>query len=251
MSKPTFYVDKNSIKGKIATIRNSRCKQIRKVLRMGRGDQLDLTDGCGRRYKGEIKEISSREVKVFIENSTFEKPSISQINLILGIPKIVKVDEIISRGTELGINTFLLCNAERSIKLKQFPINKLERWKNLSAEAIELSGRTYLPQIEFYYSVKEAIAPLKSVKANKLIAHVGAKDHLSFPFCNPLLPTNANSPQITYIAIGPEGGWTDREISLATSCGFNVVNLGKHTLSTQTAVFYSASIIDFLLNYSN
>lgn len=243
MAIPWFYIEKKERRESIITLNPQQTKQIRKVLKLRLGEKIVLVDGQGTNYSAEVASLEKSGVKAKIKEAFLIKDEFQTINLIMGVPKLVKLDEIISRCTQLGVKSFLLFNAERSIKVKKAPEKKLKRWKNIAIEAMELSRRSFLPKIDFFRNIEDIFKELKDENSYKYIAHISGQKSL-FDLFEELLRGKALP---IYIMIGPEGGWTEKELKLAKNEGFQPITLNWYNLSTQTASYYLVSIIDFII----
>jgi len=104
---PWFYIEKKEMRESIITLNPQQTKQIRKVLKLRLGEKIVLVDGQGTNYSAEVASLEKSGVKAKIKEAFLIKDEFQTINLIMGVPKLVKLDEIISRCTQLGVKSFL------------------------------------------------------------------------------------------------------------------------------------------------
>ena len=209
-------------------ISGSDAHHLRDVLRLKAGDPLELLDGSGKVYDARIVEINKERI---ICRSISSRPAETEprlkITLAQAIPKSSKMDFIIEKCTELGVNKIIPLLTERTVKMAA----KLERWRKIAKSAAQQSGRCIIPEIAEPLKFGQFLK-LRGQYDLALIAWEGEKENtLKKSLQSPLLPP---IPQIL-VLIGPEGGFTSQEIELAKAAGFTPVSLGKTILRTETA----------------
>lgn len=201
------------------------------VMRCRVGDLCQVFDGAGKEVNTKIAQITKKEVILEIleprENNT-ESPL--KIHLFQALCKGEKMDFIMQKSVELGVTEITPLMTERcDVKLSSDRLEKkMEHWKNIIISATEQSGRAVLPLLHpvimFHESVQQntnSFSLLLTPSANKTISVVGADLVLA--------------QSTIAIFIGPEGGFSENEITLAEKQNIHVVNLGKRILRTETA----------------
>ncbi|NLM05280.1 MAG: 16S rRNA (uracil(1498)-N(3))-methyltransferase, partial [Clostridiales bacterium] len=146
-----FFVLPSAIdlEGKEIIIDNEDVKHISKVLRLSTGDLVEISDGEKYEYIAEIKDISKENVLLSIVDKKpfFTEPQM-EINLYQSVPKGSKMEFVIQKTTELGINSIIPVLTERTIvQFKNDKDKKVERWKKIAEEASKQSKRGIIPQI--------------------------------------------------------------------------------------------------------
>lgn len=234
---PRFPVDGKKIENGKAFLSGTDYKHVVKVLRMKEGDAITLFDESSVEYEGRITQVGSKEVVVDIVSSRkVETDSPLRITLMQGLPKGDKMDYIIEKATEIGVHTIVPVVTERS---QVRTIEKKKRWERIAVEASKQCGRTKPPAIENTLNFNEAI---KYYSDNELalILHVGSQVSLK-----DFLKNTLQHPTNIIVLIGPEGGFSEKEVLLATEMGFTSLGLGPRTLRTETAGIAVLSIIQF------
>lgn len=146
------------------------------------------------------------------------------------------MDYIIEKATELGVHTIVPVVTERS---QVRTAEKKKRWERIAIEASKQCGRTKTPAIENTLNFDEAIKH-KNDNELALILHVGSQVSLK-----DFLKNTLQHPTNIIVLIGPEGGFSEKEVLLATEMGFTSLGLGPRTLRTETAGTAVLSIIQF------
>ena len=235
---PRFPITPGQIKNEIASITGPNYRHIVNVLRLKPGSSLTLFGQDGIEYLGEITEINRREVKVLIKGSGRpETESTLNITLLQGIPKGEKMDWIVEKSTELGVTRIIPVITERSQVRES---HKIQRWQRIADESIKQCGRLKAPEILTPLTFNAAIKS-NSDSELKLMLHEKTEYNLRYNFENTSQPIDS----ITLL-IGPEGGFSEREVKLAIDEGFIPIGLGPRILRTETAGIVALSILQFI-----
>ena len=200
------------------------CRQLSTVLKLKPGEQIVVTDGKGEEVLIGLEMVSSREVRgVVIDRLRPKRENDLKTELAMAILKKENFELVVQKATELGIKKIVPIVTTRTIKTGL----NLDRLNKIVAEALELSGRVNLPQIE---EPKLFIEYLKQ-KDGK----VGSVDRVIFDGRGENASEKIFSQNDRLALVGPEGGFTDEELSLARASGFKIVSLSPLTWRGETA----------------
>lgn len=230
---PRFFIDKTALCGETATISGDDAHHIIKVLRMREGEALTLCDGCGMDYAAKITALSNGIVTAKIESvyANASEPDM-QITLYQAFPKAGKMEYIIQKCTELGIYKIIPCIMERCVvKLNSSSDaqKKMGRYQSIAYAAAKQSLRGIVPLIGEPVSFAEAAAQLKTYDLGFVPYENESGETLK------AVLSGAKSAKTAAYLIGPEGGISDRELSVIQASGVPTVTLGKRILRTETA----------------
>ncbi|MDO8579336.1 MAG: RsmE family RNA methyltransferase [bacterium] len=210
--------------------------QMTRVLRLQTGDEVMFFDGSGNEYQSEIVLLDKNIMKFrVLKTIKIKRYSSLKLSLAFSLIKKDNVEWIIQKCTELGVSEFIPLVSERSEK-KGF---NLERAQKICIEACEQSGRGDIPKIREPQTLAEF---LEAEKRKIIVFHTGGNN---FERESLLKSPNSNSklPELV-VCIGPEGGWSEREISLFKEKGASIVSLNTPILRAETA---AVAIIVLLL----
>lgn len=250
-----FFVEPSQIQGNRIRITGTDVNHIRNVLRMHSGEEISVSNGTdGRDYRCEIDTITEDEVLcrlMFIKEDGVELPV--RITLFQGLPKADKMELIIQKAVELGAAEIVpVATARCVVKLDDKKAkSKVERWQGISEAAAKQSKRAVVPQVCAPMSMKEALnyASEMAIAAipYELAEGMQATDRFVEDVCK-LAAQNAGEekPQIG-IFIGPEGGFTEEEITFAQEKKVCPLSLGKRILRTETAGMAILSVLMYHL----
>jgi 16S rRNA (uracil1498-N3)-methyltransferase len=234
MKKIYRFITNFDIDGNLIKITDKKLvHQMVNVLRLrnsesviiGKGDCIDI---LAKILKTE-KDIVFLELQKVLKNEN--EPQI-KVNLFCSILKKENFELVAQKAVEAGVFTITPIITERTIKTK---IN-FERVKIIK-EATEQSGRGIVPQLNDIISFEKIILMRNNEGTSVLLDPYGEKF---------LLPGSGDKVGFFSIFIGPEGGWTEREIKLAKDTGFKIISLGPLIMRSET----SAIVATFLFAHS-
>lgn len=218
-------------------LQDSDIYHIKKVMRMKIGDKIEVLYN-NKVHLCEIISISPLEFNVLKVTEEENKLNID-VTIAIGLVKEQKMDLILQKLTELGINTIIPVAMERSIVRleKERFIKKKSRWESICKEASEQSHRSSIPIIEDIMSIDD----LTKIDADlKLLASTKEKNNLF----NSYLQNNKKCAKIIMV-IGPEGGISEREETILNENGYTSVSFGSLIFRVETAAIYAASIFNY------
>ena len=205
---------------------------IGRVLRHAAGDAVQLFDGSGREYLGELIEVGKKTVRVELHEAfdgLAETPL--RIHLGQGLSRGERMDWAIQKATELGVSEITpIVSARCEVRLKVERADKrIAHWRQVAISACEQCGRSVLPVI---HPPLELSAWLQQTEADlKLVLHPIAA----------ALQSHAKPDSLAFL-IGPEGGLNEGEVAQAKLAGFHAARLGPRVLRTETAPVVALSV---------
>ena len=200
--------------------------QWRNVFRFSLGDKVILFDGSGNEFVAEIKALKKGEALLAILEK--KKGIVPERNvwLFVGIPKKTKFELIVEKATELGVSHIVPVITERGEK-KGLPE---ERLRKILKEASEQSGRATIPSLQGIFSLEDAL--LKHTMP-LIVCHPSGDRNVSETF---------SGKEVIGIFIGPEGGFSERELLLFKKHKSKIISLGPQTLRTETAAIAALTL---------
>ena len=236
-----FFISSDQIKDNSVILKGEDRHHLLNVLRQGPGDEITVLNGKGEEYLVRITDVTVDQVKGEIVKQV-ERQSEPQvkITLVQSLPKADKFEWILQKNTELGVSRFQPVFTERSnIKLDQAAQSrKLERWNKIIREAAEQSGRQIIPVLEPIRRWSEMLAAYSGVGL-VLIPWEGE----SGQSLKQVLERQPGIPGSVTVLIGPEGGFSLKEVEEAKEKGAIPVTLGPRILRTETAGLVVASAL--------
>jgi 16S rRNA (uracil1498-N3)-methyltransferase len=239
---PRFFVNPGQVKAGRVTITGPDVVHIVKVLRLGPGDTLTVLDGRGKAYEA-VVEHTGRDAVICAVTSDSDAggaPPV-RITLVQGLPKGDKMDLIVQKATELGVERLIPLICDRSVvKLAgDKSERRLERWRRIALEAAKQCRRPDIPEVLPPAELKEVLAGL----SDNIAAVIPWEEENQATFKKVLGEIKTAGDFVVFI--GPEGGFTPAEVELARLHGVKPVTLGPRILRTETAGLAVLAIIQY------
>ena len=237
---PRIYIPPERITGEQVPLQSREARYILTVLRLEPGDEVTVFDGEGNEYRTDLTEDYQGGVYLTIQEELQpERESPVRITLGQGLLKGEKMKFVIQKATELGAARIIPLVTSRSIPIVEGEREslRLKRWQRIAEEAAKQSNRTVVPEIE-------AIQELADFLAQSAGARMMLWEGEPIPL-REVLGEIDPTVGITLL-IGPEGGFSEEEVSAAQAQGFLVAGLGKRVLRAETAALSVLSIVQHL-----
>ena len=209
-----------------ATLSQKLGHHLGRIVRTSPGDSVVLFDGAGNEVAATIREVHSREVLVDvslpIENPLGRSPRI-HLEVACALPRSARADWLLEHGTEAGVSTFRPLLTERTNRRHE----DRAHWDRVLIEACSQCDRAILPNVAAMVSLADLCAAPRI--AERYVATAAAVE-LSAAVSSECL-----------LVVGPEGGFSEREVAMLVESGFAPRSLGPLTLRTETAVVAGAT----------
>src|SRR5476651_1982933 len=222
------YVEAALTGGTRGLVSGNAANHIARVLRLGVGDAVTLFDGRGGEYTARIEALKKDAVEVAIgEHIAIERESKLAVTLAQGISRGERMDWVMQKATELGVQRIVPLITKRSV-VRLDPgqaQKKLQHWRGIIIASCEQCGRNRLPPLAAPRDLQEFLgSEATSVAMRLLLSPIGT-----------LRIGAIKLVQKFTVLIGPEGGLAPEEAQAAIAQGFVGVQLGPRVLRTETA----------------
>jgi len=234
-----YFINHSQIHNKNVEISNGDFHHIKNVMRKSIGDEVIVNTYEGQVFLCKIVNFEKSNVLLKIISDLESENNYIHLDLGLSLTKKDNFELALKKATELGVSGIIPIETERSIvKIKDFQ-KKKERFMLICKESSEQSERTTLPQI---YDL-QTLETLDLDKYDHLFVAYARKDNKELKsFMN-----DVSKDDLNLVLIGPEGGFTDKEIKNLVNKGFKTISLGKTILRAETAAIYITSIFRYML----
>ena len=204
---------------------------LRNVMRLSAGDQLTLFNGRGGEFHGRVEQLTRKDCVCLIETfSDVDREMGCRVHVVQAACRSEKIETVLQKGTELGAASFQIVRSERSaLKLDRNKLDRrLLRWQRIVIEAAEQSGRTCVPGVHW----RDALPDIRHRGSD---GQIGLALHPDTD-CQwqSQRETIARAPEIT-VAVGPEGGWSSRDLAMLQESGLQPIGFGPRVMRTETA----------------
>jgi len=236
-----IILDKKVVVGKEVLIKGPPVEALR--FQGGRvGSLVTLTDAEGKDFRGRVFRLSETEAALLVFD-VFPSPIESSLEVILlqALPEKERMELIIQKATELGVVAIFPFQSEKSTSLmeREAKQKKAHRWQHIAIKAVQQSRRARVPFVGECRPFQEVLENCGEDGLKVLLWEKGGENLKSVLGRHPTLKI--------YAMVGPEGGFTEREVKLAKGKGFIPVKLGQRILRTETAAISLIAILQYEL----
>jgi 16S rRNA (uracil1498-N3)-methyltransferase len=237
---PTFFVASEAVAPPTVRITGPLLHHLRESLRLHAGEALTITDDRGVRYRTQVLEVTAKQlISHILETATAPAKTSPSLILAQALLKGDKMDWVIQKATELGIDRILPIHATHSVvKLRTDRADhQVARWQRIALEAAQQSECWSVPHIDEPATLSQLVTRRDTFSSKIILAERSTGASLqTVP-----LPTGLHDSML--LLIGPEGGWSQEELSLARDQGYAAITLGTRILRAETAAIAAISIL--------
>jgi len=236
-----FFVPNSQIHRSHAIISGEEFHHLFHVLRLRVGDQVSLRDENGQEYQGVIASLSTTSAEITILDSTQSISTRIPLTLALGLLKGQKMDLVIEKVTELGVDRIVPFTS--TFTISQLPTERLHerlsRWQRIAQSAAKQSG-SIIPQILVPMTL-EQICAAQSPNTTTLLFYEREQHSTLKMFAREHQHLSA-----LCVIVGPEGGFASEEVEQAQRQGVYILGLGTQILRAETASMVAVALCRFL-----
>jgi len=194
-----------------------------RVLRVREGEEVEVFNAAGKNYLARFESLDS----IAILRETENREPRTENHLAMSIIQLDKFELVLQKATELGVASIIPLITDRmEVRLERVR-GKEDRWKKIVLEAVKQSGRSRIPPIE------------NPTKFDDAIKRAGAK--IIFDVDSQQATRQPDNPATLFI--GPEGGFSERELGLARASGAAFEQLGPRRLRAETAAIVAVALV--------
>jgi 16S rRNA (uracil1498-N3)-methyltransferase len=235
-----FFVPSAKLAGSIARLDGAEHHHLR-VARLRPGDTIGLFDEEGNRVRAEIEAVNGEATRLRILQRERPEDVPLSLTLVQSLLKSKTMDDVVEQAAEWGLGAVVPVSSERTIvKVEGREDRKVERWRQIARSAAEQCKSGRVPRVDPPRPLAALLADPPPGRRIVLSEHGG----------RPLKDILAGAPSPAageidawVLLVGPEGGWSEREIEAIVRAGFEAASLGPHILRAGTAAIGAAAII--------
>jgi 16S rRNA (uracil1498-N3)-methyltransferase len=233
--------------GSLLELPRDSAAHLAKVLRARSGDEVVFFNGDGREFTGAVEAVRGSRVSASIGAArSVDRESPFQLTLVQCVPRGDRMDFIVQKATELGVDCIVPVLSQRSVvRLDDTQAaSKQAHWRAVAVSACEQCGRNRLPNVQppqALLSYLGAMTPSHTERMLRLVLEPERARHLQREARS--VGNGAAAPSGARIAIGPEGGFTPDELEAFDLSSFSRVRLGPRVLRTETAAIAAIAFL--------
>lgn len=216
------------------TLTPEESKHCIKVLRMGVGDEIMLTDGQGTLCRAKIIVANPKECEVEVVERTQEEPKPFKLHIAVAPTKnTARIEWFVEKAVEIGIDRITLLSCDHSERDKQ----NTDRLQKIIDSAMKQSLKAFRPELQGPMPIMDFLK--QADEACKMVCYCDGDERHT-------MGETYTAGQDAVVLIGPEGDFSPKEIGTALELGFKPVTLGTCRLRTETAALYATTAINFM-----
>ncbi|RKU12908.1 16S rRNA methyltransferase [Candidatus Poribacteria bacterium] len=231
------YVSTPQISKDTIHISDSERHHLLNVLRLKASDQVEVFDGEGNRYIASLCDTRTSPLQAKILQHQFHPHTPPYITLFQGLPKFDKMDLIVQKTTEIGVNEIVPMICQRSIPKSVVQEKRTVRWQRIANEAAKQCKRLHFAHVFAPQGLEECLGRVDHLDLLILLwegeRRQGLKEILR----------NHGEAKSVGLFVGPEGGFTDEEVGLALQNGCVSATFGDNILRTETAAIVGVASV--------
>ncbi|MCX5875734.1 MAG: 16S rRNA (uracil(1498)-N(3))-methyltransferase [Deltaproteobacteria bacterium] len=245
MSLRRFFINPTDITGETAQLTGPEAHHLRSVLRLSPGDPVTFFDGTGARYQARIEQILKDRVTATIVEHTQDLPPKVRLHLGQALLKGQKMDLILQKATELGVDAIWPFYSEHGIH-KTPRDTQMERWQRIVLEACKQCDRAKPLEVHDPREITDLMTQPPPSDARLIFW-----EHETRQTLNEALADRATDCRSVLFLLGPEGGFSKTEVACAPQEGFIPVSLGPRIPRPETATLAATAILQYALGNLN
>jgi 16S rRNA (uracil1498-N3)-methyltransferase len=199
-----------------------------RVVRIRQGEEVEVFDGRGHAALGHVVQVDGEGLRIDLVREIESRESPVRITLAAAIIQHDKFELVLQKATELGVASIVPLVTDRiEVRAERYR-GKSERWAKIVFEAVKQSGRSIIPPVE------------EPMRFDDIVKKSGHRFFFDADAESDRAPERAD--EVTLL-IGPEGGWSEREIALAREARCVFQRLGPRRLRAETASICALSVV--------
>ncbi|MBI1748635.1 MAG: 16S rRNA (uracil(1498)-N(3))-methyltransferase [Acidobacteria bacterium] len=236
-----FYAPPDAVHDGVITLNDEESHHLARVVRLKVGQVVEVFDGTGFEFLCRVESLMPQVRARILEPLPRRGESPIRTFLVQALTKSDKFDLIVQKGTELGVCEIWPTLSERAeIHLTDAKAAaRVARWQKIAGEAAKQSRRSIIPAVHPIMPM-ERVLPM--MPADPHVSKLCLSERGGQPLKQLLPPA---LPSKIVVIVGPEGGWSDQDLTILTGHGFNLVTLGPRILRTETAALVILSILQY------
>ena len=218
-------------------------KYLKQVMRLKQGDKIHVFDGYGNEFEAVIKDFYPKTVLITLGKKIPQAGREISITLAQAIPKAGKMDAIVKSAAELGVDVIIPFGAKRSVSriTGEKSFLKVARWQKIAGEAARCCHSSHIAKVSEVLSFADMLSSASSDSLRLIFWEEESQKTVKDVLTDKSFAVAKNF----FIVVGPEGGFSKDEVTMAKKVGFVSVSLGKQILKVETAAVAIISIIQY------
>lgn len=214
-----FFIDQETSAGSSAVLEGEEGHHAVRVSRVRKGERIELITPSAQVFEAEVTELGREGLRASVLEPLPSRESSLELTLAMALVKPDLFELVLRKGTELGVSRFVPLRSDYVEKKALRGEAKRDRWERIVREAVKQSGRGRIPSV----SETKDLADLVEGSGNVFVLDAGGE------------AVGPGTLRELTICVGPEGGWSERELAMIDETGRIRLSLGPRRLRAETA----------------
>jgi 16S rRNA (uracil1498-N3)-methyltransferase len=241
VSVPRFFAPSVDVGDDTVRLPKDEAEHLTRVLRLGPGDAVAVFDGRGHEFLARVVHTARRDVRVQLV-SRIEPAAEAAVPLLL-VQAVLKgdtMDEIVRDAVMMGVAAVQPVVTERSETTVAAlgRSGRVDRWKRVALASVKQSRRAVLPEVKGPLTFDNWLNEPLPALSLMMVEPAQSMQAQSFAALQQLRP-----PPDAALIVGPEGGWSEPELSLAQAHGVRLITMGSRTLRADAVPVAAISVL--------
>lgn len=240
-----FYAPGLAAGDRLVRLPEDEAAHLSRVLRLRAGAEVRVFDGRGTEYAGRVREVRGAHVTVDLGERAAAAPEPRvRLTLVQAVPKGDAMDQIVRDAAMMGVSAIVpLVSGRAEVTIARVNgARRVERWQRIAVASVKQCGRAVVPEVGGPASLPDCLRALADER-RYILVEPGISEG---PPTGMRGVTSQPAPASAAVIVGPEGGWTDAEVSLAVQAGCTALTLGGRTLRSSAAALIATTALQCL-----
>jgi 16S rRNA (uracil1498-N3)-methyltransferase len=233
----TFYAPPSSRQGDRILLEGNEAHHLARVLRKRMGDRIGVMDGEGNYYICDVESVEEAVTLRVVRHLPNRGETHRPVALLQAILKEPAMDDVVDKATQMGVTSIVWVPSTHVVG--NLSEAKLERHLRIARAAAKQCGRSRIPKIEKASAFEEAVVRFR----NWRVAHVAHPLDSPSNFVSVDYSGKGEMIDGGVLLVGPEGGFTPEETTVAQRYRFAPLSLGNRRLRSGTAATVGLAIL--------
>jgi 16S rRNA (uracil1498-N3)-methyltransferase len=237
---PRFLAASIDVEAGTARLTLDEARHLAQVLRLSAGDEIAVFDGSGREFRARVEAIGrdGATARLIEEHEPAPEPAV-RITLAQAALKGERMDDVVRDATMMGVAAIEPLVTEHTVAHLK-PGRAPDRWRRIAVASAKQCRRAVVPKIGEGATLTDWL--VRDTAAQRLILvepSASVEGH-------PVSVVQGERPADAIVLIGPEGGWSEAEITAAVAAGYLPITLGRRTLRADAMPIVALGVLQFL-----
>jgi 16S rRNA (uracil1498-N3)-methyltransferase len=240
---PRFLAESLDVNAGTARLSDDEARHLAQVLRLAVGDEVAVFDGAGREFRARVARVArdGADLALLDEYPAAPEPAV-RLTLAQAVIKGEKMDDLVRDATMMGVTAIEPLVTEHTaahMKEGRAP----ERWRRIAIASAKQCRRAVVPAIGAGTKFPDWLA---RDRAELRVLLVEPSATIEGHPASTLGGVAGNRPASASLLVGPEGGWSVREIEAAAGAGYVPITLGRRTLRADAVAVVAIGVLQFV-----